>query len=417
MAQDKAQGQSRQTVVVKPIRLNNPTRPLKKSRKRRNGTGSIYWNKAKNSYQASAKDIHGKTHSPLFPDPESAQRWLYEQQSARERGLATYSRDPNLTVSEMLLKWVERYNQRNKSPNTYRNYCDGIKNRINPYIGDIKANKLTPHKVEELFGILRTKGLSESTIKNTEQILSIAYNSALRKKDLPYSPMSDVEKIKVEGWQSPTAEIPQQDVQKIYVEASKDPFLHARIEVALMLGLRPGEILALKWADVDFANNTIKVIRQVQRVTGKGLVIMPPKRKQSRPLPLSVESMKVLLKHKEIQDLESLRWNENQGWIFPNSQGRLLDEKADVRSWRILLANAGVTSKYTRYQLRKTCFSYLASSGIDLKTLMEFSGHSQSSTVLKHYVFTNEMAIRGASESLNGLRPKIDALNFTEGIK
>ena len=155
----------------------------------------------------------------------------------------------------------------------------------------------------------------------------------------------------------------------------------------------------------------------MQRVTGKGLVIMPPKRKQSRPLPLSVESMKVLLKHKEIQDLESLRWNENQGWIFPNSQGRLLDEKADVRSWRILLANAGVTSKYTRYQLRKTCFSYLASSGIDLKTLMEFSGHSQSSTVLKHYVFTNEMAIRGASESLNGLRPKIDALNFTEGIK
>jgi integrase len=60
----------------------------------------------------------------------------------------------------------------------------------------------------------------------------------------------------------------------------KDPYMHARVEVAGMLGLRPGEALGLKWADLNAQESTLRVARQVQRIKGKGLVVKSVKQKK-----------------------------------------------------------------------------------------------------------------------------------------
>jgi integrase len=77
-----------------------------------------------------------------------------------------------------------------------------------------------------------------------------------------------------------TKPIPRTDWEKIYLEAAKDPYMHARIEVAGMLGLRPGEALGLKWCDLDQQESTLRIARQIQRIKGKGLVIKAVKQKK-----------------------------------------------------------------------------------------------------------------------------------------
>jgi integrase len=201
----------------------------------------------------------------------------------------------------------------------------------------------------------------------------------------------------------PTRPLPRLDWEKIYLEAAKDPYLHARIEVAGILGLRPGEALGLKWSDLNLEESTIQIVRQVQRVKGTGLVIKGVKQKTERALPITDTTVQILLTHKRYQALQKAAWAEDLDLIFPNSIGRPFDEKADRKAFKDLLRQAG-TPNYELYQLRKTAFTAMASQ-TDLKTLMEYSGHSQVSTVMGSYVFATDESMKSAVNGMDRLRP------------
>jgi integrase len=101
-----------------------------------------------------------------------------------------------------------------------------------------------------------------------------------------------------------TKPLPRADWEKVYLEAMKDPRMHARIEVAGMLGLRPGEALGLKWSDLNAEDCTLLVERQVQRAKGKGLVLKEVKQKTIRTLKISQTTVHILLNHKRHQALK-----------------------------------------------------------------------------------------------------------------
>lgn len=89
--------------------------------------------------------------------------------------------------------------------------------------------------------------------------------------------------------------------------------------------------------------------------------------------------------------------------IFPNSLGKPKDEKADRKAFKNLIIRVGVPN-YELYQLRKTAFTAMASQ-TDLKTLMEFTGHTQVSTVLRSYVFATNESMKKAVNGMDKLRP------------
>jgi integrase len=93
----------------------------------------------------------------------------------------------------------------------------------------------------------------------------------------------------------------------------------------------------------------------------------------------------------------------DEGLIFPNGLGKPLDEKADRNRFKKLTKLAG-TPDYELYQLRKTAFTAMASH-TDLKTLMEFSGHTQVSTVMGSYVFATSESMKKAVNDMDQLRP------------
>jgi integrase len=305
-----------------------------------------------------------------------------------------------MTVAEFMTGWVNtQYGQ--DQENTKRGYESVIKNHIIPGIGQIKAASLSTKTVETLLRDMAANNSGAGTVRITRAALSAAYNDAVRLGDLVRNP---VRNSKMPNLVSKSSKpLSKCDWEKLYLEATKDPYMHARIEIAGMYGLRPGEALGLKWSDLDIENGTLLIERQVQRSRGNGLILKSVKQKTARTLKLHSTTVQILLAHKRHQALKKAKWVEDNNLIFSNSIGKLVDEKSDRLAFKTLLKAAGLPD-YQLYQLRKTAFTNMASQ-TDLKTLMEFSGHTQVSTVMQSYVHGTSESMALAIERMGNLRP------------
>ena len=384
---------------------NSPASGKKVSNKpkRANGRGSIYQVPKSNGrkvWKAAIKDINGKLRTKNFNKQSEAEGWVADQRRARDLGENTYATNPKMTVEEFLIGWANtQYGPDQES--TQRSYQSVIRNHIAPAIGKIKASELTTKTVENLFRDMHANGLGAGTIRITRAALSAAYNDAVRLGDLVRNPVRNTKMPNVTA--KTTKPLPRPDWEKVYLEATKNPRMHARIEVAGMLGLRPGEALGLKWSDLNIEECTLLIERQVQRAKGQGLVLKLVKQKTARTLKISQTTVQILLTHKRHQTLNKAKWAKDNDLIFPNTVGKLGDEKSDRLAFKNLLRAAGVPD-FQLYQLRKTAFTTMAGQ-TDLKTLMEFSGHTQVSTVIGNYVFATSESMKTAVDRLDLARP------------
>jgi len=370
-------------------------------RSRANGQGSVYPVKNRNCWGASIKNLLEVRITKTFKTKDEAHAWLLEQKKLRSQGL--YSNDENLkqTVAEYLLEWVE-HNRNQKKPATTRNYSERIRNQINPRIGYLKATALSPRAIEDLISQLISSGYAPGTIYATYRTLSAAYSDGVRLGLLSQNPTTRVKLPKLTS--TPIKQIPSQDAAKIYSCAMQTPSTHARIELGMVCGLRPGEVLGLLWGDIDWAERTLTISRQVQRIAGEGLVFQSVKQGKQRTIVLTDEQISILKCHKDLQDVYRPTFSVDEGLIFPNSLGSKLDDKRDSYLWKKLLRLAEVKS-YQRYQMRKTAFSNLYAQLGDVRKLLDYSGHSQVSTVMKSYVFATEEAGNEIRRSLDASRP------------
>ena len=390
---------------------NSPASGKKVSNKpkRANGRGSIYQITKSNGrkvWKAAIKDINGTLRTKNFTKLSEAEDWVADQRRARDLGENTYATNPKMTVAEFLVGWANtQYGPDQES--TQRSYLSVIKNHIEPAIGKLKAAELNTKTVENLFRDMHAKGFGAGTIRITRAALSAAYNDAVRLGDLVRNPVRNTKMPNVTA--KTTKPLPRPDWEKVYLEATKDPHMHARIEIAGIYGLRPGEALGLKWSDLNTKEGTLLVERQVQRSKAQGLVLKAVKQKAARTLHLHESTVQILLTHKRHQNLKKAKWVEDSDYIFTNTLGKLVDEKSDRLAFKNLLKTAGVPDCQL-YQLRKTAFTNMASQ-TDLKTLMEFSGHTQVSTVMQSYVHGTTESMTLAVRKISLLRPKPAELN------
>ena len=378
-------------------------------RSRANGEGSVYPVKNRNCWGASIKNLLDIRVSKTFQTKDEAHAWLLEQKKLRSQGL--YSNEDNLkqTVAEYLLSWVE-HNKNHKKPATTRNYSERIRNQIIPRIGYLKASSLSPRAIEDLLSKLISAGYAPGTIHATFRTLSAAYSDGVRLGLISQNPTTRVKLPKLTS--TPMKQISRQDAAKIYSFAMRAPSTHARVELGMVCGLRPGEVLGLMWSDVDWDGRTLTISRQVQRIAGQGLVFQSVKQGKQRTIVLTDEQILILKNHKELQDVYRPTFLVDEGLIFPNSIGSKLDDKRDSYLWKKLLKQAGV-GNYQRYQMRKTAFSNLYSELGDVRKLLDYSGHTQVSTVMKSYVFSTEDAANEIRRSVDASRPlPIRAVNL-----
>ena len=166
----------------------------------------------------------------------------------------------------------------------------------------------------------------------------------------------------------------------------------ARWTVALALGLRQSEALALQWRDIDFHNRSLSVRRTLHRAKGGGLVYEAPKtRRSERKLALPGPLVAALLTHKAEQLGERMlagpEWRGDDpgtGLVFAQANGLPIDKKSDYDNWCRLLERAGV--RHVRlHDGRHTAATLLLSEGVHPRVVMELLGHSQMRTTMDIY--------------------------------
>ena len=363
-----------------------------KKRTRANGEGTIFKNR--NRWTVACYDIHGIRRTQSFKKKIEAETWLVEQVTARKRFKGTYVVNPKQTVEEYLNNWLPTQRHLIR-PNSTRFYASTIKNQINPYIGSIPASSLSSAVIRQLLNTLADKGYGHGTILGVIRTISKAYADGVANHQQVHNPAEGVKMLSIRPVIAQA--IPSEDLNKLYEEAKKCPYDHARLMIGAELGSRPSEIMGLMWSDAYPSENgwLIKVERQVQRVTGEPLNFAPTKTKMRSAKPLTPRQFEILMRHKRHQALSKAKWVEDNGVIFPNSIGRLQDETSDKKWMRELCDRAGV-KRYTRAQLRKSCFTNYLSCA-DIGTTKAFSGHTSTKTLEDHYITPQNSAIREAA--------------------
>ncbi len=178
----------------------------------------------------------------------------------------------------------------------------------------------------------------------------------------------------------------------------------ARWTVALALGLRQSEALALQWSDIDLLNgHALACAARLHRVSGKGLVYEAPKTKRSeRTLALPTPLVAALHAHKAAQLGERMlagsEWHD-EDLVFAQPNGRPIDKKADYNAWRRLLQRAGV--RHVRlHDGRHTAATLLLSEGVHPRVVMELLGHAQMRTTMDIYSHVMPALAREAADRM-----------------
>jgi integrase len=245
-------------------------------------------------------------------------------------------------------------------------------------------------------------GLSAGSLRIVRSILRAAFKHAVGIDLIPRSPLTMVEIPPVKQYH---AKILQPDEARRLLDTVRGDRLEALYTVAVALGLRRGEIAALRWEDVDLVTGTLHVRRTMVRITGKVLSMPPKTEKGTRRIALPSVVTAALRQHQFQQDnerrLAGSAWQE-YGLVFTTLHGTpVLLEKFGVMLQQHL-DRAGLERRRF-HDLRHSCASFLLAQGVPPKVVQEILGHSSIQITLDIYGHLLPEARRDAADKIDEL--------------
>ena len=194
----------------------------------------------------------------------------------------------NMTLKEFSRRWIDEYAKQNLSPITVKGYEREFENRINPALGNIKLSKLMPMHLIKFYNSLDTAKrldgkegkLSGRSRNNIHRILSSMLNDAMQWQLIPYNPASRVQPPKQEKHKAKFYD----EVQSIKMIACIDKEelkFKTAVYIAILTGMRRGEILGLEWKDIDYEKNEISIERTSVYAEGLGVFTKSTKTENS----------------------------------------------------------------------------------------------------------------------------------------
>lgn len=276
-----------------------------------------------------------------------------------------------------------------------------MRRHIVPSLGRLKLRSVTPTHVRRLLAERAAAGLSPRSVQIVHATLRAMLAEALRDELVERNVAAivrapSVVREEVRPWTSGEA--------ATFLQVAGKDRLHALFAVGVALGLRRGELLGLRWSDVDLERGVLNVRQTAQRLEGVGLVFGPPKSSRSwRTIPLPASSMRILREHRSRQVAEKLAlgpaW-EDHGLVFTSTVGTVVEPRNLARLFNRLTAEAGVR-RIRVHDLRHTCASLLLAQGVPPRVVMDVLGHSQLSITMDLYSHVMPTALREAADAMD----------------
>ncbi len=239
----------------------------------------------------------------------------------------------------------------------------------------MKLRDLTTAQLQRLYRQLLDRGLSLKTVRNAHGVMRAALNQAVEWKLVAGNV---AQAVRLPQYVPPEHEtLSPEEVRRVW-RAVAGTRWHAFLILLVMTGLRQGEILGLKWADIDWSHGILQLRRQLQRDKS----FAPTKGKRNRRLDLSDLGLAALREHRALQDEDRREHDdryEDHDLIFCTHQGRPLGWRTVDRDFARILARVGVTV-ITFHESRHTYATIALKHGIPAKVVQSGSGTATSAS-------------------------------------
>lgn len=361
------------------------------AKKRANGEGSICKDKNTNRWRASLtigrddkgkllrKQFYGKTKTEVLSKMD-------EYKAKSSLGLLTI--DEKITLQAWISTWLSDYKIHDSRPSTLERYWGIYNNYIkNTELGVIKLKDLKAAHIQSYYNnLLKNKGKSADTIKFINKTVKAALSQAQKEQYILTNPCQFVTLPK-QSKEKEEVMIFSQDEQKFFIKSLDGHKLASLFKLAFGTGLRQGELIALRWDDIDFVTAELKVSHTLKRVSKLDytegnkteIIEQAPKTKYSaRTIPIPSTLIADLKAHKKRQNEEKLLAGDaysNNGLVFCTEIGNPIDARNLVRSYKRALELADI--QYRKFHsLRHTYATRLFENDVPLKTVQTLLGHS-----------------------------------------
>ncbi len=382
-------------------------------RLRGHGEGSIYDRKPYTDKQGRERpglfvisvsqgtDASGKRiRKRLYAATETeARRKLREALRKHHRGELVPGR--RQTIRQFLEDWLENVARHKVRPSTWRRYVQLVRGHLIPSLGHLTLEGLMPEQVQAMLNKKEKEGLAPRTRHHLRAVLRNALNKAIRWKRITSNAAELADPPRIGR---PDPQVLDVEQAQRFLEAVESNRLAALYLLALCLGMRQGELLGLRWDDVNFEAAELTVRTALQRIEGGPKLVEPKSATSRRPIPLPEPVLAILREHHERQAAEHVAsgppW---QGLVFTSNRGTPLSARNVVRTFKRMLQLAGLPTAIRFYDLRHSCASFLVAQGVDPRTVSDILGHSQVRLTLDTYVHATRTRHREALANLGRL--------------
>lgn len=368
--------------------------------KKANGEGSVYRRKSDGRWSASISLPNGKRKHFLGRDRDEVVRKQRAALKGQDDGLPIIVE--RQTVAQFMQRWLKA-SKASLRPRTWERYEQYVRLHVEPTLGKHQLANVTPLHLQRLYSRKIEEGLSSTTVHHLHAMLHRALKQAVRWNVVPRNVADFVDAPRVEHHEITTLSAHQ--ASKL-LETAQGNRLEALYVTALTTGMRQGELLGLRWRDVDLERASVQ-IRGTMQATKEGLQFAETKTRGSRRhVLLPSRTVDALRRHRAAQAQERLRlgpaWEDND-LVFANEVGKpIAAGNLLKRSFEPLLKRAGLP-RMRFHDFRHSAATLLLEQGIQAKIVQEMLGHTRISTTLDLYSHVTPTMQRQAADAFDAI--------------
>jgi len=337
------------------------------------------------------KVVYGKTRKEVA---EKLKLILREHQ----QGLAVAT--DKQTLQEYMERWLDEVVEARTRAKTIHSYREIARLHIYPTLGKVTLQRLSPDQVQRLLASKHRGGLSARTCQYIRAVLRMALGQAQKHGLLARNVAALVDPPR--GEKRATVFLNPDQARQL-LDGVRGDRLEALYRVALSLGLRRGEVLGLRWDDIDWAAATLRIERSIGVVDGLRHLGPPKTAAGLRTIHLPATLVDALRAHQQRQECERKaagpRWQE-QGYVFPGTTGTAIHPNNIVRRFHVALKHAGLPPM-SFHGLRHSAASIMAAQGIMPGVAMRILGHSSVEITQGIYTHVFDASLRQAADTMD----------------
>lgn len=344
----------------------------------RTKSGSISFEKKRNCWRAAISAPGGRI-VRRFATKQEAADWITQQQNSILQG--TFVEPKALTLGAWLVTWLRDYKRETLSQRTFERYAELA--RLCESLADYRLQSLTAPMVQNLYArLMQERGLSACSVGKVHRVLHAAFRKAWQ---IDLVPRNIIDAVDPPRYQR-TTEIKtfsKEEISKILDVAKTFAYGHyyAMILLAVTTGMRMGEILGLRWCDVDIRKHEISINQNLQLSSVKGIIFNPPKTKAGRrTITVPGETINALLELKHKRKVEVM-----EGLVFTTVKGSHPYSPRNIEhTWKRIMKHADIP--YRNFHVfRHTHATDLLAAGVPIVEVAHRLGHSRISHTLELY--------------------------------